>query len=258
MTDPGGAEGEGTSGSEGRGPEDAFIRLRGAARTYGEGRARVQALLPVDLDIAAGDYVSIAGPSGSGKTTMMNLIGCLDRPSAGSVEIDGRDVAGMSEEELARLRRETIGFVFQQFNLLPRSSARDNVAMPLVYHGVGRSERERRADDLLQRVGLGDRTTHRPNELSGGQQQRVAIARALVGAPRLILADEPTGALDTKTSGEIIALLESLNREEGVTLVVVTHEPALAARAARRIAMLDGRIQSDERGAAAQADRAEP
>jgi len=184
--------------------------------------------------------VAIVGPSGSGKSTLLNLLGALDRPTTGTVRINGSDIASLNDTQLARLRNAEIGFVFQQFQLLARTSATDNVALPLVYAGVGRSERVERARAALTAVGLGHRLTHQPSELSGGEQQRVAIARALVTAPRLILADEPTGNLDTATGDDVMALLEDLNAERGVALVVITHDPDIAARAPRQIRLRDG------------------
>jgi putative ABC transport system ATP-binding protein len=209
-------------------------------RTYELGGSTVQALRGVSVRIDPGDYVAVVGPSGSGKSTLMHLLGALDRPSSGTLRVGGRDVAGLGRDELARIRNETIGFVFQAFQLLPRTSAVDNVAMPLVYRGVRRAERRRRAVAALEAVGMGHRLTHTPNQLSGGEQQRVAIARALVGDPQVILADEPTGNLDSVRGGEVMDLLESLNAERGVALVVVTHDLDLAARAHRQLRMRDG------------------
>jgi putative ABC transport system ATP-binding protein len=200
----------------------------------------VQALRGVSLRVGPGDYVAVVGPSGSGKSTLMHLLGALDRPSTGTLRVGGQDVADMSPDELAKARNETIGFVFQSFQLLPRTTAVDNVAMPLVYRGVRRSERRRRAEEALRAVGMEHRLTHTPNQLSGGEQQRVAIARALVGDPQVILADEPTGNLDSVRGAEVMDLLEALNRERGVALVVVTHDLELAARARRQLRMRDG------------------
>jgi putative ABC transport system ATP-binding protein len=205
----------------------------------------VRALRGVTFRVDAGDYVAIVGSSGSGKSTLLNLIGALDRPDAGHVRYDGRDVRTMSDAELADLRNRRIGFVFQSFHLLSRMTARDNVAMPLVYRSSSPKERRRRATEALEAVGLGDRLDHRPTELSGGQQQRVAIARALVTEPALLLADEPTGNLDTRTGEEIMALLERIQAERGMALVVITHEPEIAGRARRRIELRDGLILSD-------------
>jgi putative ABC transport system ATP-binding protein len=196
------------------------------------------------LAVAPGDYIAVVGPSGSGKSTLMHLLGALDRPSAGTLRVGGRDVASLSQDELAKARNETIGFVFQSFQLLPRTSAVDNVAMPLVYRGLRRTERRRRAEAALDAVGMAHRLTHLPNQLSGGEQQRVAIARALVGDPQVILADEPTGNLDTRRGAEVMGLLEQLNADRGVALVVVTHDPELAARAHRRLRLRDGLIET--------------
>jgi putative ABC transport system ATP-binding protein len=216
----------------------------GVTREYALDGVTVPALRGVSFTIDAGDYVAIIGPSGSGKSTLMHLLGGLDRPTAGRLLLGGRDVAGLDPRELARLRNETIGFVFQSFHLLARTSAVDNVALPLVYRGMRASERRRRAAAMLERVGLGHRLDHRPNQLSGGEQQRVAIARALVTDPQVLLADEPTGNLDTKNGQAVLALLEALNREQSVALVVVTHDREVAARADRQIVMRDGEIVS--------------
>jgi putative ABC transport system ATP-binding protein len=205
----------------------------------------VTALDGVSLTIEPGEFVAIMGASGSGKSTLMNLLGLLDRPTSGSYVFDEHEVARLSDGQLAALRRDRIGFVFQSFNLFARKSAADNVALPLTYAGVPRGERRRRAAEMLERVGLTDRGHHRPSELSGGQQQRVAIARALVNEPSLILADEPTGNLDSRTGEEILLLLQALN-EHGVTLLVVTHDELIASRAARIVRLADGRVVSDE------------
>ena len=213
-------------------------------RAAGQGQT-VHALRGVSLQIAHGDFVAVMGASGSGKSTFMNILGCLDRPSSGSYQLEGQTVEHLSADALAALRNRRIGFVFQQFNLLPRASALENVELPLLYAGVKPAQRRERALAALQRVGLGERARHRPTELSGGQQQRVAIARALVNAPQLVLADEPTGALDSQTSAEIMQLLSSLN-DEGVTVVLVTHEPDVAAWARRRLVFKDGLLVQDE------------
>ncbi|MFD0914116.1 ABC transporter ATP-binding protein [Methylophilus luteus] len=201
-------------------------------------------LADVNLQVAQGDYVAIMGPSGSGKSTFMNILGCLDMPSAGSYVLDGYAVATMAADEVARVRNKTIGFVFQGFNLLARSSLLDNVALPLVYAGLGKEERHARASELLKKVGLSKHMQSRPNQISGGQQQRVAIARALVNQPRLILADEPTGNLDSTTSEEIMAIFDGLN-QEGITIVLVTHETDIAEHARRQIRFLDGKVVED-------------
>ncbi|SCL13942.1 putative ABC transport system ATP-binding protein [Micromonospora rhizosphaerae] len=226
------------------------------SRTYQLDGVSVPALRGVSLTIAPGDYVAVVGPSGSGKSTLMHLLGGLDRPTGGRLVIGGRDVATLSAPELAALRNETIGFVFQAFHLLPRTSAVDNVALPLVYRGVGARQRRERAAAMLGRVGLGHRLDHRPNQLSGGEQQRVAIARALVTDPAVLLADEPTGNLDSVTGETVLNLLERLNAESGVALVMVTHDQEVAARARRRIAMRDGLVRSDSGGPASQPDGA--
>ncbi|UQU68213.1 ABC transporter ATP-binding protein [Couchioplanes caeruleus] len=213
------------------------------SRTYDLDGVSVPALRGVSLTIDQGDYVAIVGTSGSGKSTLMHLLGGLDRPTAGTLVIGGRDVATLSPPEMAKLRNEVIGFVFQSFHLLARTTARDNVALPLVYRGVGRRERRARAAELLERVGLGHRIDHRPNQMSGGEQQRVAIARALVTGPSVLLADEPTGNLDSVTGQSVLDLLESLNAE-GVAVVLVTHDAEVADRARRRIVMRDGLIVS--------------
>ncbi|BFU44311.1 ABC transporter ATP-binding protein [Krasilnikovia sp. MM14-A1004] len=217
------------------------IVATGITRTYELDGVSVPALRGVSLSVEPGDYVAIVGTSGSGKSTLMHLLGALDRPTSGQLLIGGRDVATLSPGEMARLRNETIGFVFQSFHLLARTTAQDNVALPLVYRGIGRRERRRRAAALLDRVGLGHRVGHRPNQMSGGEQQRVAIARALVTDPSVLLADEPTGNLDSATGRSVLALLESLNAD-GVAVVLVTHDRDVAARARRQIVMRDGLI----------------
>ncbi len=226
--------------------EQPLITLRGIEKTYTVGTQAVHAVRGVDLDVARGEYLAIMGSSGSGKSTLMNLLGCLDTPTAGRYELAGRDVSVLGEDELAAVRNREVGFVFQTFNLLPRSTALQNVELPLVYAGLGAAERQERATRSLEQVGLADRMKHRPNELSGGQRQRVAIARALVTEPSLILADEPTGNLDSRTSEEIMALLHDLDRG-GRTLILVTHETDIAAYTRRVIRLHDGQISSDER-----------
>ncbi len=225
--------------------EEPVIQLVGVKKVYGKGDALVYALAGVDLTIRAGEFVAIMGASGSGKSTSMNIIGCLDVPSAGSYRFRGAKVEEMTADERAMLRRLHIGFVFQGFNLLPRTTAIENVELPLVYRRVPTAERQRRAIEALETVGLGDRLHHVPSELSGGQQQRVAIARALASAPALLLADEPTGNLDSRRSAEIMQLLVQLNQERGITIVMVTHEPDMAAFASRCVHFKDGLIIGD-------------
>jgi putative ABC transport system ATP-binding protein len=224
-----------------------IIRIEGLTKDYVLGAETVHALRGVDLVIGRNEYVAIMGPSGSGKSTLMNLIGCLDTPTAGEYWLNGKATARMSDDELARIRNEEIGFVFQTFNLLPRASSLHNVELPLIYAGVPSKERRDRAAEMLARVGLGDRMNHRPSELSGGQRQRVAVARALINRPSILLADEPTGNLDSQTSTEIMQLFETLH-ENGQTIVLVTHEHDIAAHAERQIILRDGRIERDERG----------
>jgi len=216
------------------------IEMHAVHKRYRLDHVEVHALRGIDLSVAPGELVAITGPSGSGKSTLMNVIGCLDQPDNGEFRLDGEDVMGLDANALAHLRNRKLGFVFQGFNLLPRTSALENVEAPLVYSGVERGERHHRARELLERLGLGDRTHHLPTQLSGGQQQRVAIARALVNRPSLILADEPTGNLDTATSMEILDVLTALNRDEGVTIVLITHEPDVAACATRQLTLCDG------------------
>jgi putative ABC transport system ATP-binding protein len=220
------------------------IEMTGVRKVYGSHETQVVALAHVDLLVPRGSYVAIIGPSGSGKSTLMNLIGCLDRPSAGSYRLDGEQTADLNDNRLADVRNRKIGFIFQNFNLLARATALENVALPLRYSGASSKERRERASESLARVGLADRMTHRPNELSGGQRQRVAIARALVTRPALLLADEPTGALDQRTGKEIIALFDALHAG-GATIVIVTHDPSVAAYTRRRVEIVDGRIVQD-------------
>lgn len=220
------------------------IRIEGLHKSYETSAGAFPVLKDVSLNITEGEFVAIMGPSGSGKSTFMNILGCLDAPSAGSYVLDGRPVAQLNKDELAALRNRTIGFVFQGFNLLPRMSLLDNVALPLIYNGTGRDERQQRAQEMLTKVGLERYFDSMPNKISGGQQQRVAIARALVNHPRLILADEPTGNLDSHTSEEVMALFEALN-QEGITIVLVTHEQDIAQHAKRQVRFFDGRIISD-------------
>ena len=225
---------------------DPLLRLRGVCRVYEAGAGRVVGLEDADLDIRAGDFIAVMGPSGSGKSTLMNILGCLDVPTSGSYEIKGTPVSSLTGDQLAELRNREIGFIFQVFHLLPRYTALRNVELPLLYAGVPREERSRRALEALRAVGLEDRKGHLSNELSGGQRQRVAIARALVNDPSLLLADEPTGNLDTKSGEELIGLLCGLNAR-GVTIVLVTHDPAIARRAQRTLYIVDGRLVSEDR-----------
>lgn len=225
-----------------------LIRLDAVSRRFTLGGIEVAALEHVSLRVAEGEYLAVMGPSGSGKSTLLNVLGLLDRPDEGQYWLGGEDIATLSEPALAQLRGHRIGFVFQSFHLIPRLTARENVELPLMLCGVLPAERHRRSQQLLGELGLENRADHRPAELSGGQRQRVAIARAMAMAPRLILADEPTGNLDSRSGEEVITLLEGLNREQGITLVVVTHDPRLGERAGRRISMDDGRISSDSGG----------
>jgi putative ABC transport system ATP-binding protein len=221
-----------------------IIRLTDITKHYKIGEETVKALNGVSLKIEKNEYVALMGPSGSGKSTLMNIIGCLDTPSSGSYFLNGPDVAGLEDNELAEIRNREIGFVFQTFNLLPRYSALENVALPLVYAGISREVRMQRAEEVLNQVGLGDRVKHKPNELSGGQRQRVAIARALVNRPAIILADEPTGNLDTRTSMEIMALFEEIH-SRGNTIIIVTHEEDIARKTRRIVRLRDGQVESD-------------
>jgi putative ABC transport system ATP-binding protein len=226
-----------------------LIRTHNLAKTYRMGDTEVRALDGVSVEIDEGEFVAVMGPSGSGKSTFMNVLGCLDRPTSGTYFLGGKNVSELAGDQLAGMRNRSIGFVFQQFNLLSRTPALENVELPLVYAGMGKKARVEKARAMLKKVGLGDRTDHHPAQLSGGQQQRVAIARALVTEPLLILADEPTGALDSKTSLEIMALLQELNRQ-GMTVVMVTHEPEVARFARRIIGFRDGKVVQDERNEA--------
>lgn len=224
-----------------------MITVTDLTKTYQMGDIQVDALKGVSFEIKKGEFVAIMGPSGSGKSTLMNLIGCLDTPTSGSYMLDGDLVSQLDDVELAAARAAKLGFIFQQYNLLPRQTALRNVELPLIYRGISNAERHRRASAALEIVGMKERTDHKPNELSGGQQQRVAIARALSGSPSVILADEPTGALDTKTSAEIMNILQRLNREQGLTVVLVTHEHDVAAYASRVLTMRDGELVGDEK-----------
>ncbi len=232
-----------------------LIETAGLARHYTLGDQVVTALAGVSVDVAEGEFVAVMGPSGSGKSTFMNLVGCLDRPTAGRYVLDGEEVSAMSADALADVRNRKIGFVFQQFNLLDRQDALANVALPMVYAGVARRERRKRAEESLAKVGLAERVHHLPTQLSGGQQQRVAIARALVNSPKVLLADEPTGALDSRTSLEIMALFQDLNRQ-GMTVLIVTHEPDVATFASRVVRFRDGKVLSDTRQAPMDAAKA--
>lgn len=223
---------------------NAILQLRGITRDFKMGAQTVHVLKGIDLDIYKNQYVALMGPSGSGKSTLMNLLGCLDTPTEGSYELNGYDVSALDDNALAEIRNNEIGFVFQTFNLLPRSTALENVALPLVYAGWGKEERIARASEVLEQVGLGDRMDHKPNQLSGGQRQRVAVARALVNKPALILADEPTGNLDSKTSVEIMKLFDEI-QAAGNTVILVTHEEDIAQYAKRVIRLVDGNIDSD-------------
>jgi len=223
-----------------------LIQIDGVAKVYQMGDVEVRALRGVTLKVQQGEFVAIMGASGSGKSTLMNIIGCLDRPTKGRYLLEGHEVSNLSRDELARIRNRTIGFVFQSFNLLSRTTALENVELPLVYAGLSRRERHKRAAEALERVGLGDRIEHHPNQLSGGQQQRVAIARALVSRPKLILGDEPTGNLDSRTSVEVMSLLQDLGRS-GITVLLVTHEADIARYASRAITVKDGLVLVDRR-----------
>ena len=228
----------------------SIIRMEGIRKVYDTGKVKVEALKGIDLDVQPGEFVAIVGPSGSGKSTLMNLLGCLDTPSEGVYEIGGDNVAGVTRDELAEIRNRRVGFVFQSFNLLPHLSAAENVELPMLFGGVSPKERRARAAQLLERVGLGDRLTHKPTELSGGQMQRVAIARALAMNPDMLLADEPTGNLDTSSGTDIMSIFNEL-WQSGRTLVIITHDPALARRASRVVEIRDGRITNDTRNEAA-------
>jgi putative ABC transport system ATP-binding protein len=225
----------------------ASISVRDLTKTYAVGEVQVQALRGVSLEIADGEFVAVVGPSGSGKSTLMHILGCLDRPTSGSYRLGGRDLSRITPDERASIRNREIGFVFQSFNLLPRTPAVENVELPLLYNGgkLSRSQRRSRALEMLSSLGLSERALHHPNQLSGGQQQRVAIARALVNSPGLLLADEPTGNLDSQTSREILELFQKLNAERGLTLVIITHERNVAECASRIIELRDGKVESD-------------
>ena len=222
------------------------IKIRNITRDFPLGSETVKVLKGIDLDIERGEYVALMGPSGSGKSTLMNLLGCLDTPTSGSYELNGKDVSSMSDDELAEIRNKEIGFVFQTFNLLPRTTALENVALPMIYAGASKAARTERAKEVLSNVGLADRMDHKPNQLSGGQRQRVAVGRALVNRPSIILADEPTGNLDSKTSVEIMNLFNEIHKA-GNTVILVTHEEDIADNAHRIISLRDGKVESDTR-----------
>ena len=234
--------GDGNNGHENRN-SGYVVQARDLTKIYRMGELEVQALSGLSLDIVRGETLAIMGPSGSGKSTLMNILGCLDRPSDGDYYLDGENVAQMDDDQLAAIRNHKVGFIFQSFNLLPRASALSNVELPLRYSAMRPADRRRKAREALQAVGLGDRTDHRPSELSGGQQQRVAIARALINDPSIVMADEPTGNLDSKTGEEIMELLLKLNKERGVTLIMVTHDPDVASRTGRVIHIRDGQVE---------------
>jgi len=225
----------------------AVIEIKNLVKDYMLGQVPVHVLKDISFEIERGDFVSIMGPSGSGKSTLMNILGCLDKPTSGSYKLDGISVANLNRDQLAEIRNKKIGFVFQQFNLLARTSAEENIELPLMYTDASARERRERAMAALLAVGLAGRQDHQPSQLSGGQQQRVAIARALVNDPKIILADEPTGALDSRTSIEIMAIFQRLNRQEGITMIMVTHDPDIASYSNRNIRFKDGRLQGDER-----------
>jgi len=238
---------EGRGGRSAGAADGAVIRVENVHKTYDLGEQKVHALRGVSLEIRAGEFVAVMGASGSGKSTLMNILGCLDRPTRGHYFLDGTDVSKLSKAELARIRNRKLGFVFQQFNLLSRTSALENVELPTVYAGIPPEEREKRAKEALERVGLTDRAEHYPSQLSGGQQQRVAIARALVNRPAILLADEPTGNLDSRTSVEIMDILQRLNEEQGLTVILVTHEHDIARYAKRALVFRDGKLRGDDR-----------
>lgn len=224
---------------------DYLIHIKDVKKVYGSGSVKVEALSNINLTVAGSEFIAIIGPSGSGKSTLMNIIGCIDRPTEGTYLLDNIDVSNFSDEELAHIRNKKIGFIFQMFNLLPRQTALENVQLPLLYSGINKKERRERGLHILQKMGLEGRSHHHPNELSGGECQRVAIARALVTNPSIVLADEPTGNLDTKNGIEILKLFKRLNKEEGVTLIMVTHNHEIANEARRRIFIRDGMVEED-------------
>ncbi|MBO4641024.1 MAG: ABC transporter ATP-binding protein [Treponema sp.] len=222
---------------------DIVVKLENVVKTYSMGESEVHALRGISFQIEQGEFLSIMGPSGSGKSTCMNMIGCLDRPTSGLVEINGKETAKMTEKELAVLRNQTVGFVFQQYHLIPSMNVLENVMLPLKYAHVEHSERVERAEEALEAVGLGERMKHRPHELSGGQKQRVAIARAMITQPKILLADEPTGALDSTTGKQVMELFKRINQEQGTTIIIVTHDPRIGESTKRCIRILDGQIQ---------------
>lgn len=222
----------------------SVISLKNIIKEYKLGKEKLRVLHGIDLEVEAGEFVALMGPSGSGKSTLMNIIGCLDIPSAGEYILQDKNVSKLKDDDLAKVRNESIGFIFQNFNLMPKMTALENVELPLVYASVPKKERKRRAQEVLESVGLGDRMTHKPNELSGGQRQRVAVARSLINGPSLLLADEPTGNLDTTTSDEIMSLFHQLH-EKGNTIIIVTHEETIAQHAKRIVRLIDGRVNSD-------------
>jgi putative ABC transport system ATP-binding protein len=222
--------------------------MRDLTKVYQVGETEIRALAGVDLDIPSGQFVSIMGPSGSGKSTLLNVMGCIDTPTSGSLQIMGQEVSSLADKELTAIRLNTIGFIFQQFYLIPTLNAMENVVLPLKEARIPKAERHQRAAELLEMVGLSRRINHLPNQLSGGEQQRVAIARALANEPKILLADEPTGEVDSKTSDNILSILEDLNRDQGLTMVVVSHDPTVANRAPRRLTMMDGLIEGDRSG----------
>ena len=240
----GGEQGEGVGKCEGKMPSEEIVRLEGVTKVYRMGKVEVQALRGVNLSVKRGEFIAILGPSGSGKSTLLNMIGCLDKPTSGKVFIDGKDTSRLSENELAALRREKIGFVFQQFNLIHTLNALENVALPMLFAGIRRAERMKRARELLEKVGLSHRIYHKPMELSGGEQQRVAIARDLANNPEIIVADEPTGNVDTDAGNAIMEIFEQLN-EERRTIILVTHDFDIAAHAHRKLRMKDGTLLND-------------
>lgn len=226
--------------------ESPIIQMRGVHKSYVMDGVSVHALRGIDLTVQAGEFLAIMGPSGSGKSTLMNVLGCLDVPDEGEYLLNGQDISRLSSDELALLRNRELGFVFQNYNLLARTSALENVETPLIYSGIGKKQRQQKAVAMLERMGLGDRLHHLSNQLSGGQQQRVAIARALVTHPSLLLADEPTGNMDTATSAEFLTLLEAFNKDEGLTILLITHEPEVAARAQRSLTLRDGVLEAEQ------------